>query len=237
MRYPNGFSALCAAISIVVILGRAAAAPDAAPVEIRVVVVTAFEIGEDTGDTPGEFQAWAEELPETLPFPLGFRHLRYDPRRKILAISTGTGTNRAATSTLALGLDPRFDFSHAYWLVAAIAGVNPDEASTGSAAWIGDVLTRTALASSIHARFGPDGRPAISAGTRGDLSTAAVLPDNDALRSIREPYAGYPNAVKPTFVLTGEVGALASWRPSTPSTRSCQTERSMRRMCATPRRF
>jgi purine nucleoside permease len=36
---------------------------------------------------------------------------------------------------MAVGLDPRFDFSHAYWLVAGIAGGCPDQVSLGSAAW------------------------------------------------------------------------------------------------------
>src|SRR6202140_1729715 len=41
-------------------------------------------------------------------------------------------TARAAASIMALGMDPRFDLSKAYWLVAGIAGVNPNEASIGS---------------------------------------------------------------------------------------------------------
>jgi purine nucleoside permease len=35
------------------------AAP-APPTQVKVVVVTMFERGEDTGDTPGEFQLWVE---------------------------------------------------------------------------------------------------------------------------------------------------------------------------------
>ena len=104
------------------------------------VIVTAFEIGEDTGDRAGEYQAWAQVMPEILPFPAGFRHLRYDPKRQALLLSSGVGTNRAAISTMALGLDPRFDLSRAYWLIAAIAGANPATASVGSAAWIGAVV-------------------------------------------------------------------------------------------------
>jgi len=38
---------------------------------------------------------------------------------------TGMGSIKSATATLALGLDPRFDVSHAYWLVAGIAGILP----------------------------------------------------------------------------------------------------------------
>ena len=43
------------------------------PWPIRAVIVTTFEIGNDTGDIPGEFQFWVERehLSETLPFPGG----------------------------------------------------------------------------------------------------------------------------------------------------------------------
>ena len=41
----------------------AALAADPSPIPVRVVVVTTFELGNDTGDKPGEFQAWAERLP------------------------------------------------------------------------------------------------------------------------------------------------------------------------------
>ncbi len=48
---------------------------------------------------------------------------------------TGIGTARSASSVMALGLDPRFDLSKSYWLVAGIAGANPDTAPLGSAVW------------------------------------------------------------------------------------------------------
>src|SRR5262245_13471243 len=40
------------------------------PIEIKVVVVTMFEIGADEGDTAGEFQLWKarKQLSEQLPF-------------------------------------------------------------------------------------------------------------------------------------------------------------------------
>src|SRR6266404_9825497 len=106
-------------------------------ISIKVVVLTMFEIGEDTGDRPGEFQTWVEQLPlpEKIRFPQGHRALRYNRDKGVLGIVTGIGTGRAAASIMALGMDPRFDLSKAYWLVAGIAGVNPNEASIGSAAW------------------------------------------------------------------------------------------------------
>ena len=77
----------------------------AAPIPVRVVVVTTFEPGEDTGDVPGEFQFWVERLPlpETLSFPQGYRHLRYNAARDVLGIVTGEGAERGAASTMALG--------------------------------------------------------------------------------------------------------------------------------------
>jgi purine nucleoside permease len=106
------------------------------PIPIRVVVVAMFERGADTGDEPGEFQYWVEreKLDRVLPFPQGYRNLRMNDRG-VLGIVTGVGTARAAASIMALGMDPRFDLTRAYWLVAGIAGVDPADASLGSAAW------------------------------------------------------------------------------------------------------
>src|SRR6202021_1852377 len=105
---------------------------------VKVVVVTAFEIGDDTGDTPGEFQNWVEQLPlsEVLPFPQGYHHLRYNPEKQVLGMVSGEGPSRMAASITALANDDRFDLKHAYWLLAGIAGVDPNVASLGSAAWV-----------------------------------------------------------------------------------------------------
>lgn len=86
------------------------------PVEVRVVVVTTFEVGNDTGDEPGEFQNWVEHypLPEILPFPQGYRALRYNANDHVLGIVIGAGKASAAASIMALGLDPRFDLTKAY---------------------------------------------------------------------------------------------------------------------------
>jgi len=114
----------------------AASSTDTPPIPIRVVVVTMFEVGADTGDRPGELQYWVERnhLDKILPFPQAYHHLRLN-RDGVLAVLTGMGTAKAAGSIMALGLDPRFDLRKAYWIVAGIAGVNPADASLGSAAW------------------------------------------------------------------------------------------------------
>lgn len=211
----------------------------AAPLDVRVVVVTAFEIGEDTGDKAGEFQAWADLMPQKVSFPSGFRDLRYDPARKVLLLSTSMGTNRAAISTMALGLDPRFDLSRSYWLIAAIAGVNPNQGSVGSAAWIGAVIDsdfgyaidpretpKTWSTGQIpFDRKAPFQTPAparpnynlfqLNTGLRDwafDLTARAAIPDNAALKALRAPYVGLPMAQTPPAVLKGdEVSGQAFW--------------------------
>jgi purine nucleoside permease len=201
----------------------------ARPIEVRTVVVTAFEIGKDSGDLPGEYQAWAGVAPQVMPFPAGYRHLRYDPKRHMVMLSTGMGTNRAAVSTMALGLDPRFDLTHAYWMVAAIAGVDPKAGSIGSAAWIGDVVD-TDYSFGVDPREAPAGwttgtfprdRSKPYQAPRGDpqynlyaldkplrdwafaLTRDVVLPDSDALKTVRAAYAGFPAAQTPPAVLKG----------------------------------
>jgi purine nucleoside permease len=49
-------------------------------IPIKVVVVTMFEIGGDTGDRPGEFQTWVEQLP--LPEKIRFPQGEVDPDRE-----------------------------------------------------------------------------------------------------------------------------------------------------------
>ena len=107
------------------------------PIEIRVVVVTMFEVGADTGDAPGEFQYWVEreKLGETLPFPAGYRALRLNRSTGVLGVVTGVGNSRAAATMMALGLDPRFDLRHAYFVVAGIGGADPQVATLGAAVW------------------------------------------------------------------------------------------------------
>jgi purine nucleoside permease len=108
----------------------------AKPIPVKVVIVTMFEVGEDTGDRPGELQNWVERdhLDRVFAMPGAYHAVRMNDAGE-MAVLTGPGTAHAASSIMAVGLDPRFDFSHAYWIVAGIAGGNPAEVSLGSAAW------------------------------------------------------------------------------------------------------
>ena len=48
---------------------KAPMAAEATPIRVKVVVVAMFEVGEDTGDTYGEYQLWVEreDLDQVLP--------------------------------------------------------------------------------------------------------------------------------------------------------------------------
>jgi purine nucleoside permease len=95
-----------------------------------------FEVGADTGDQPGELQYWVERdhLDRIYPLSAGYHAVRMNGDGE-MAVLTGQGTAHATATIMALGLDPRFDLSHAYWIVAGIAGGSPDRVSLGSAVW------------------------------------------------------------------------------------------------------
>jgi purine nucleoside permease len=130
------------------------------PIEIKVVVINMFETGADTGDIPGEYQYWVERehLDTILPFPQGYHDLRLNPQTGVLGLLTGVGTARAAASVMALGLDPRFDLTHAYFLVAGIGGIDPAAGSLASAVW-SDYIVDGDLAYEIDAREIPHDTP------------------------------------------------------------------------------
>lgn len=214
--------------------------PCAHPLPVRVVIVTLFEIGKDSGDAPGEFQLWKERrhLDVRIPFPQSYHDLYYDPKTQTLAMVTGIGNIKSATATMALGLDQRFDLRKAYWLVAGIAGIDPQDASIGSAAWAG-YLVDGDLAHEIDPReipkdwkygyfprdkHGPnDTSPPhpsgevfeINLGLRDwayALTRDLKLPDDPGIAKERARFTGYANAQRPPFVLKGDqLAALTFW--------------------------
>ncbi|MES2392388.1 MAG: purine nucleoside permease [Acidobacteriota bacterium] len=210
------------------------------PWPIRAVIITTFEVGNDTGDIPGEAQFWIERehLTEPLDFPggptlpPGQHALRTNADHTTLGIISGTTLVNATASMMALGLDPRFDLSHAYILINGIAGVDPNVASVGSAAWstevVGDVVRE------IDAREMPKDWPYgwFPTGSKQPnppdtdaptwhrsnlfaLNSKLVawaysqtkdlnLGDDDKVKAFRSEYTGFPNAQRPPFVLIGD---------------------------------
>ncbi len=102
-----------------------------AAIPIQAVIVTAFE--PSGGPVPGEFRYWRERegLDQELPFAYGLQPL-YLSAQGVLGIVTGVGAVRAAAAITALGLDPRFDLSQAFWIISGVAGINPAQGSLAS---------------------------------------------------------------------------------------------------------
>ena len=215
--------------------------PCAKALPVRIVIVTMFEIGKDTGDAPGEFQFWKERrhLDTCFAFPQGYHDVCYNPESQILGIVTGMGSIKSATATLAVGLDPRFDLSHAYWLVAGIAGIDPHRASIGSVAWAhylvdGDMAheidPREMPATwkwgyfALHSKgpndltpLRPDNgemyelNPGLTNWALG-LTKDIALDDDPSIAAERARYVGYPMAQRPPFVLQGDqLAAMTFW--------------------------
>jgi purine nucleoside permease len=208
------------------------------PLEVRVVVVTMFEIGADTGDMAGEFQYWHDRQQLTQRFAFAHHHdLFFNPATGVLGMVTGEGTANSSTAVMELGMDRRFDLSHAYWIVAGIAGINPRYASIGSAAWARYIVDGD-LAYQIDAREIPgnwdtglyplesrrpyDPRAEPAEGQRFALDAGLVqwaygltrnvsLVDDAQMRAVRAHYRE-PNARRPPFVLLGDnLAAMRFW--------------------------
>jgi purine nucleoside permease len=233
---------LLSTLLLLVTASSTLAQPQQKPIEIKVVVINMFEIGADTGDAPGEHQYWVERehLNTVLSFPAGYHDLHLNPHTGVLGVLTGVGTARTAATIMALGLDPRFDLTHAYFLVAGIGGIDPQIGSLASAVW-SDYIVDGDLAHEIDAReipkdwktgYVPLGKStpyeqprAARFGDDGNvyhLNTALVdwafaltkdtpLPDTPAIAERRKQYADEA-AHRPPFVLRGDnLSAATFW--------------------------
>ena len=217
---------------------------DSNKIIVKVVVVAMFERGTPDDGNPGELELWVqrEKLDQSIPFPAGQFDLRMN-EDGLLAVLTGMGPANAASIVTALGCDSRFNLSKAYWIVAGIAGVDPNDASIGSAAWAeyvvdGDIMHE--MDSSEVPEDWPYGKLSLSANepnkrsphvTDSDitfklnkglvdwaynLTKDHPLPDYPELAEFREQFKGYPMAIRPPFVLKGDsLGTGSYWHGDT----------------------
>ncbi|HEY6374970.1 MAG TPA: purine nucleoside permease [Edaphobacter sp.] len=126
----------------------------------KVVIVAYFEVGNDTGDRPGEVQMWVEHdhLDRVIEVA-GMTHpVRANADGSEIAVVVGPGQIRPAVNLMALGHDPRFDLRESYWIINGIAGVSPDDGTLGSAFWT-DYVVNGDLLHSIDPREMPRGWP------------------------------------------------------------------------------
>jgi purine nucleoside permease len=215
------------------------------PIPVKVAVIVTFEIGADTGDQPGEFQFWAEreKWPIKITVP-GIDHPVLTDGKGTIGVVCGT-THRAQTQVMALVLSGLFDFSKTYWLVNGISGVDPADASIGSAAWSRYIIDGD-IAYEIDSReadkswpYGilpigstaPNQKPKPGVGNPDPmaytlnpslvawafaLTKDVVIPDTPQMAAYRAGYVGFPNGQKPPFVLLGEsLGSSRYWHGAT----------------------
>lgn len=215
---------------IACLLAPLPALAQAKPIPIKVVVIAAFEIGADHGDMPGEFQNWVERYPltETVKIPGIERPARLS-KDGVLGVTTGM-FGRARGALAALLLDPRFDLSKSYFVMAGIAGVDPKTGSIGSAAWsdwvvdgdpVYEIDDREIMPGwpwglyAFHSK-GP-GEKGSGEGASGmawkldpgltqwayQLTKDVPLSDNPKLAAERKGFTGDPAAQKPPHVFVG----------------------------------
>lgn len=130
--------------------GAAVAATDGIP--IKVIVLSGFEVGDDTGDAPGEFQFWVERehLTGTLEVAGAPHPLRYNDAGLYASVAGNTRDSTITTVTaselvMSLCLDPQLDLRKTYWLINGISGIDPSVGSIGSAVWTANVVDADAV--------------------------------------------------------------------------------------------
>jgi purine nucleoside permease len=233
-------SQLACRVGVLALAFHSAIALLAAPhrIQVKVVVVAMFEVGQDTGDQPGELQYWVERdrLDHVYPLPAGYHAVRMNDHGE-MAVLTGQGTAHAASTIMALGLDPRFDLTHAYWIIAGIAGGSPDRISLGSAAWarwvvdgdLGYEIDPREIPSDWSTGYLPlrktkpfelpaaplEGQvfalnPALTQWAF-DLTRTISLADSDKLREIRTGFDGAASQRPPSVMLGDEISGSTYW--------------------------
>ena len=136
--------------SLVVLLPAAIRAGE--KIAPKVIVLAGFEVGDDTGDAPGEFQYWVEreKLTGTLAVKGAPHPLRFNADGLYASVAGNTrdtflSTVPASELVMALCLDPDLDLTHTYWIITGISGIDPAHGSIGSAVWAANVVDADAL--------------------------------------------------------------------------------------------
>ncbi len=99
------------------------------PIDIKVLILPKFENGEMGGDFPGEAQYYYEAYVQggdEYDIAGGMPGHKLYVKDGVALYVTGMGKVNSAMSTMAVLLDPRFDFSDAYILSTGCAGSTPE---------------------------------------------------------------------------------------------------------------
>lgn len=157
-------------------------------------------------------------------------------RQDVCVMTTGMGHSNAAASIMALTFSPRFDLRHTYFMVAGIAGIDPQQGTVGSAAWA-DYLVDFGIQWEIDGReipstwktgylgintTSPSDKPPLDYRTEAfqlntrltdtafALSHTATLADNAQAQAARAKYS-YAPANRPPTVIRCDTLAGDTW--------------------------
>lgn len=209
---------IAAALALDAAAAAGAAAQTApAPREIKVLIITMFE---------PEAAPWLAPLSLTESIPVAGLLAEHPALRcnadDVCLLTAGMGHANVAASTMAVVLDPRFDWRRTYFLIAGIAGIDPAQGTLGTAAWA-RWLVDVGIAHQIDPREMPKGwlggvgafgimtkgpgvKPKLDYHTEVarldeallrkalQLSRGAVLDDSPQARAYRARYVGRENA-------------------------------------------
>jgi purine nucleoside permease len=179
------------------------------PIPVKVMVLSGFEIGADTGDMPGEFQFWyeREKLFERIELPGASHPLCRNMEGLYGDVGVTTANPQLSTVTtselvMAICLDPRFDLRKTYWLVNGIAGIDPASGPIGSAVWSENVVDGDAMREIDEAEI-PAGWP---------YGLFAIGTDKPGQLPMYPEHAGGPNGAKLEYSMVYPLNKqLANW--------------------------
>lgn len=206
-------------------------AAHAAPVSPKVMVVTMFD---------GETQPWLDnlDLSQQIAVPgLPASNNTVACNDDLCVMTTTMGYANAASSTLAVALSDQFDLSQTYFLIAGIAGVDPNKGTLGSAAWA-DYVVDAGLFHRIDDREAPKDwdsqilelgaqapgeKPKWAAGSEVfklnpaliekafSVTEGVALADGDTAAAYRANYPQEAAKAQPTVMICSSVSADTYW--------------------------
>jgi purine nucleoside permease len=211
---------------------RAPAAADPAPLAVKVLIINMFSL---------EAKPWLEALKPTREIRVPGLDADYPLVRctadAVCEMTTGMGHANAAASLMAVLYGGQFDLRQTYFIVAGIAGIDPERGTIGSVAWARYAVD-SGIAHEIDAREMPRGWPDGYFGilTKGPeemprleyrtevfalddgllrqalaLSQSAPLEDSPDLVAYRRHYPHAPADQPPTVVQCDTLSADTWW--------------------------
>lgn len=154
----------------------------AAPLHPKIVIIGYFETSREFGQQgywgesrrPGELYNWIKgfNLNRQLPVEGAFNGVWANSDASVIAMKIGPNSLSPAVNITALGLDRKFDLSHAYWLITGIAGTSPNTDTIGDVIWT-DFIVNGDVAHEIDAREIPADWP------EGYFPAGQKKPDTD----------------------------------------------------------